>query len=161
MLPSGQSPAVWGDRRCGEGLDEGADPLPPRSHRYLSHRFAGRVSKFFSKYSPEVAACLLRCPSRLRAAAEGQSRYTSPYPLTPNLRAVGVLSHKTRVEAASSSSSSVCPPVPRLLNRLLGEAMGCFGPFFPGYIPGPFPEKGPFPLLCPGGREKGQGFFSS
>lgn len=61
-LPAQRCHGAWGDPWG--GLGEGA--------RYLSHTFAGRVSKFFSKYSPGAAARRAAPPSALHGGKRGR-----------------------------------------------------------------------------------------
>lgn len=86
---SGTLPAALprGVGRPSERVGEGA--------RYLSRRFAGRASKFFSKYSPGAAARLAAPPCALHAA-QGDKRDPDSREETGTGRFPG----ETRVEAA-------------------------------------------------------------
>lgn len=86
---SGTLPAALprGVGRPSERVGEGA--------RYLSRRFAGRASKFFSKYSPGAAARLAAPPCALHAAQEDKRD-----PESREETGTGRFPGETRVEAA-------------------------------------------------------------
>lgn len=115
---SGTLPQGWPLGRGGGGHAQGkgqppGQPLP--SGRYLSHRFAGRVSKFFSKYSPP-GGCLPP-PGALHCSEQQPRDNRDPPPAMPSsrekTRRVCGLPRKTRVEAEGprAGASRRCPPL--------------------------------------------------
>lgn len=133
-MPRGVGRPLW-------GLGEGA--------RYLSHTFAGRVSKFFSKYSPGAAARLSAPPGALQAA-RGDKRD----PAARRERGRGD-PMETRVEAAGPISITL--PFPCTPTKLI---FGVFWSFLPCCHLRSFPRVAPSRMPCPGRTRRAEDLFS-
>lgn len=149
MLPQGW-PLGRGGAAQGKGQPPG-QPLP--SGRYLSHRFAGRVSKFFSKYSPPGGR--LPPPGALHGSEQQpRDNRDPPQPCPAAGRKPGVCvgshaKHAWKLRGRGRAPPTAALRLSRVSSRFFGDGMGCFGPFSPAVTSGPFPEWGIFPAALP------------
>lgn len=144
-------PSELGGRLKAKGQPPG-QPLP--SGRYLSHRFVGRVSKFFSKYSSGAAVCLPRVPFTALSRSRGTTATPPPQPcLAGGWKpdgSGGCYSHakhawKLRGRAQVSPADELY--FPQVSRRLFGEGMGCFGFLLLCCHPWSLPGGGDLPRL--------------
>lgn len=148
ILPPGW-PSELGGRLKAKGQPPG-QPLP--SGRYLSHRFVGRVSKFFSKYSSGAAVCLPRVPFTALSRSRGTTATPPPQPcLAGGWKpggSGGCYSHAKH--AWKLRGRAQVPPAaelyfPQVSRRLFGEGMGCFGSLLLCCHPWSLPGGGDLP----------------
>lgn len=155
----------WGAGRCHRGGPwggGGGDTLrgrgSPRGN--LSHR-AGtfRIDLLegfpnsFPNIAPRVAACLRRVPFTALSSSRGTTA-TPPQPCPAAGRKPGVCvgshaKHAWKLRGRGRAPPAAALRLSRVSSRFFGDRMGCFGPFSPAVISGPFPEWGIFPAALP------------